>query len=103
MKFRSTLFLITIQVEIMFVQVLKDRRIDLLFRVTEGDGYPELTATQLNRGLSIAERNRLFRTFVRNTFNHHLQEIYLSVAKEYTDWENPSQNPLQVKQSLSIY
>ena len=41
-------------------------------------------------------RNRLLRTYVRNTYHHHLQEIFLAIAKEYTDWASPQQHPMQV-------
>ena len=70
--------------------------------VTEGDAYPELSHRQASEGISIKERNRIFRTFVRNSYHHHLQEIYLAMAKEYTDWGNPSQHPIEVNNIRSL-
>ena len=78
-------------------QSLKGRKINIMYGITEADGYPELTAEQIREGLNMQERNRIFRTFVRNTYHHHLQEIYLAITKEYTDWGNPAQHPIQVR------
>lgn len=33
---------------------------------------------------------------VRNVFTFHLQEIYLTILNEYTDWLHPEQHPLNI-------
>ncbi|XP_045611935.1 neuroligin-4, X-linked [Procambarus clarkii] len=78
-------------------RVLEGRQMSVLFGVTEADGYPELNSKQATDGLDVQERNRLLRTYVRNIYHHHLQEIYLAITKEYTDWGNPAQHPVQVR------
>ncbi|XP_064108362.1 neuroligin-1-like [Macrobrachium nipponense] len=77
--------------------VLDGRELDVVFGVAAGDGYLELNRQQVLEGLDVPERNRLLRTYVRNNYHHHLQEIYLAITKEYTDWSNPSQHPVQVR------
>lgn len=68
-----------------------------MFGVTEYDGFHELNEDQVRQGLDSKARNRLLRTYVRNVYHHHLQEIYLAITKEYTDWGNPSQHPEKVR------
>ncbi|XP_076056324.1 neuroligin-3-like [Oratosquilla oratoria] len=76
---------------------LQDRQLQIMMGVTEADSFPELTARQEDEGMEVEERNRVLRTFVRNTYDHHLQEIYLTIAKEYTDWSNPVQHPMGLR------
>ncbi|ROT65219.1 putative neuroligin-4, X-linked-like [Penaeus vannamei] len=78
-------------------QVLKGRQLSVMFGVTEADGYNDLSRKQAEEGLDVQERNRMLRTYVRNNYHHHLQEIYLAITKEYTDWSNPAQHPVQVR------
>ena len=73
-----------------------------MFGVTEADGFPQLNREQVKQGLDVAARNRLFRTYVRNVYHHHLQEIYLAITKEYTDWGNPAQHPYVVSQEEGV-
>ncbi|KAK7071526.1 hypothetical protein SK128_005954 [Halocaridina rubra] len=77
--------------------VLVGRQLDVIFGVTAADGYTELSKKQAMEGLDVPERNKLLRTYVRNNYHHHLQEIYLAITKEYTDWGNPAQHPVQVR------
>ncbi|XP_063609414.1 neuroligin 4-like [Penaeus indicus] len=76
-------------------RVLKGRQLSVMFGVTEADGYNDLSRKQAEEGLDVQERNRMLRTYVRNNYHHHLQEIYLAITKEYTDWSNPAQHPVQ--------
>nr|XP_027228657.1 neuroligin-4, X-linked-like [Penaeus vannamei] len=78
-------------------RVLKGRQLSVMFGVTEADGYNDLSRKQAEEGLDVQERNRMLRTYVRNNYHHHLQEIYLAITKEYTDWSNPAQHPVQVR------
>lgn len=78
-------------------RVLEKRGLSVMFGVTEADGYPQLNPEQVQQGLDVSARNRLFRTYVRNVYHHHLQEIYLAITKEYTDWGNPAQHPYVVR------
>lgn len=47
-------------------------------------------------GIDSIKRDRIFRTLVRNVFTFHLQEIYLTILNEYTDWLHPEQHPLNI-------
>ena len=61
-------------------------RYDLLFGVTQADSFFALSAEDNQYGMEVDRRNRLLRTFVRNTYQFHLQEILATVVNEYTDW-----------------
>lgn len=56
-------------------------------------------STNLNRqyGLEEDQRNRLLRTFIRNAFTFHLNEIFSAVRNEYTDWDKPIQHPINIR------
>ncbi|GIX81792.1 neuroligin-1 [Caerostris extrusa] len=47
-------------------------------------------------GIEEDRRDRLLRTLVRNLYNYHLQEIFLTVVNEYTDWSKPDQHPINI-------
>lgn len=51
----------------------------------------------LQYGLEEEQRNRLLRTFVRNAFSFHLNEIFSAVRNEYTDWDKPIQHPINIR------
>ncbi|CAL4118574.1 unnamed protein product, partial [Meganyctiphanes norvegica] len=71
--------------------------IPVVFGVPEDEGLRHLTRRQLAVGVSIEGRDRIFRTFVRNNYRAHHQEIYLSILKEYSDWANPQSHPIKVR------
>ncbi|CAL4120502.1 unnamed protein product, partial [Meganyctiphanes norvegica] len=76
--------------------ILPGRNLSLLFGLSASDGLHELGDLSLTQGLTLQERNRILRTLVRNTYRRHLQEIYLAVTKEYTDWANGHRLPHKV-------
>lgn len=43
------------------------------------------------------QRNRVLRTFVRNAYVFHLNEIFSTVRNEYTDWEKPVAHPINLR------
>uniref|UniRef100_A0A182MPG3 Carboxylesterase type B domain-containing protein n=1 Tax=Anopheles culicifacies TaxID=139723 RepID=A0A182MPG3_9DIPT len=49
---------------------------DVLFGLTTYESYLELTAADLEFGFNETKRDRILRTFVRNTYRFHLNEIY---------------------------
>lgn len=89
---------------------------EIIFGVTSLESYLDLSAQDLEFGFNETRRDRILRTYVRNNFNYHLNEIYaalkvnykqiynklnelqysitLCVQNEYTDWERPPRNPL---------
>lgn len=70
---------------------------DLLFGLTTTESYLDLSAQDLEFGFNESRRDRILRTFVRNAYIYHLNEIFSTLKNEYTDWERPVQNPLNVR------
>ncbi|XP_048520647.1 neuroligin-1-like [Dendroctonus ponderosae] len=70
---------------------------DLLFSLTNTESYLDLNAQDLEFGFNETKRDRILRTYVRNSYYFHLNEIFSTLKNEYTDWERPSQNPLSVR------
>ncbi|KDR15094.1 Neuroligin-1 [Zootermopsis nevadensis] len=70
---------------------------DLLFGLTTTESYLDLSAQDLEFGFDESRRDRILRTFVRNAYIYHLNEIFSTLKNEYTDWERPVQNPLSVR------
>lgn len=72
-------------------------RYDLLFGVTQAESYFTLSADDNQYGMEVDRRNRLLRTFVRNTYQFHLQEILATIINEYTDWEKSVLHPVNIR------
>ncbi|KAJ1520059.1 hypothetical protein ONE63_004286 [Megalurothrips usitatus] len=70
---------------------------DLLFGLTTTESYLDLSAQDLEFGFNETRRDRILRTYVRNAYLYHLNEIFATLKNEYTDWERPVQNPLSVR------
>ncbi|KAJ2953553.1 hypothetical protein O0L34_g1155 [Tuta absoluta] len=70
---------------------------ELLFGLTTTESYLEFNAQDLEFGFNESRRDRILRTFVRNAYYYHLNEIYSTLKNEYTDWDKPVQNPLSVR------
>ncbi|XP_044750776.1 neuroligin-1-like [Coccinella septempunctata] len=70
---------------------------DLILSLTSTESYLDLSAQDLEFGFNESRRDRILRTFVRNSYYYHLNEIFSTLKNEYTDWERPTQNPLSVR------
>jgi neuroligin len=70
---------------------------DLLFGLTTTESYLDLSAQDLEFGFNESRKDRILRTYVRNAYIFHLNEIFSTLKNEYTDWERPVQNPLNVR------
>uniref|UniRef100_A0A182T5S9 Uncharacterized protein n=1 Tax=Anopheles maculatus TaxID=74869 RepID=A0A182T5S9_9DIPT len=57
---------------------------DVLFGLTTYESYLELTAADLEFGFNETKRDRILRTFVRNTYRYHLNEIYSALKVRQT-------------------
>uniref|UniRef100_A0A1B0DIG6 Carboxylesterase type B domain-containing protein n=1 Tax=Phlebotomus papatasi TaxID=29031 RepID=A0A1B0DIG6_PHLPP len=66
---------------------------ELLFGLTSIESYLDLSAQDLEFGFNETRRDRILRTYVRNIYHYHLNEIYSALKNEYTDWERPPRNP----------
>ncbi|KAG8196300.1 hypothetical protein JTE90_023852 [Oedothorax gibbosus] len=69
---------------------------DLMFGVTRVESYQYVTEQEEKNGLKIERRDKLLRTLVRNIFNYHLQEIFLTIVNEYTDWTRAVQHDINI-------
>ncbi|RWS23587.1 Neuroligin-4: X-linked-like protein [Leptotrombidium deliense] len=74
---------------------------DLMFGITKAEAYNYFTTYDERHGIDANRRDRILRTLVRNLFNFHLQEIFLTIANEYTDWSRPTINALSIFESVS--
>lgn len=61
------------------------------------ESYLDLSAQDLEFGFNETRRDRILRTYVRNAYYFHLNEIFSTLKNEYTDWDRPVQNPLNVR------
>lgn len=55
---------------------------ELLFGLTTTESYLDLSAQDLEFGFNETRRDRILRTYVRNVYHYHLNEIY-SALKVY--------------------
>lgn len=53
----------------------------------------------LQSGFEGDRRDRILRTYIRNTYNYHLSEIFFTVVNEYTDWERTVLHPINTRDS----
>ncbi|XP_054286780.1 neuroligin-1-like [Macrosteles quadrilineatus] len=72
----------------------------LMVGVASTESYLELNNHQVQEGVEEDQRNRILRTFVRNTFVYHLNELFSTVRNEYTDWDKPIIHPINLRDSL---
>lgn len=73
------------------------REYDLLFGVVPHEAFDLFTADDIDRGFDLERRDRIFRTMVRNAYDYHLNEVFISLVNEYTDWEQPDPQPYEIR------
>ncbi|XP_073986910.1 neuroligin-4, X-linked-like isoform X3 [Rhodnius prolixus] len=71
----------------------------LLLGTTSTESYLDLNNQDIQYGIEEDQRNRVLRTYVRNAYVYHLNEIFSTVRNEYTDWEKPIQHPINLRDS----
>ncbi|XP_047496487.1 neuroligin-1-like [Penaeus chinensis] len=69
----------------------------LIFGVTPSDAFFIFNDDDVKFGLETDKRNKILRSFIRNTYNYHLTEIMATVINEYTDWERPVRHPISTR------
>ncbi|XP_037076421.1 neuroligin-4, Y-linked-like [Pollicipes pollicipes] len=62
---------------------------DLMFGVAERDAFTLLSDEDVRGGVDAARRDRLLRTFVRNSYCYSNVEIFYSIINAYTNWSSP--------------
>ncbi|RZF32114.1 hypothetical protein LSTR_LSTR003977 [Laodelphax striatellus] len=70
---------------------------DLLLGTTTTESYLDFSAHDIEFGFEEDQRNRILRTYVRNAYIYHLNEIFSTVRNEYTDWEKPIVHPINIR------
>lgn len=69
----------------------------LMLGMTTMESYNDFSSTDIQYGLEEDQRNKVMRTFVRNAFTFHLNEIFSAIRNEYTDWDKPIQHPINIR------
>ncbi|XP_018325861.1 neuroligin-1-like [Agrilus planipennis] len=72
---------------------------DLMLGTVTTESYNDFSAQDIQYGFEEEERNRVLRTYIRNAYVYHLNEIFSAVRNEYTDWDKPIQHPINIRDS----
>ncbi|XP_026677710.1 neuroligin-4, X-linked-like [Diaphorina citri] len=59
----------------------------LMAGVVTTESYLNFNANDIQYGFEEDQRNRVLRTYVRNAYVYHLNEIFSTIRNEYTDWD----------------
>ncbi|XP_075150944.1 neuroligin 4 [Haematobia irritans] len=70
---------------------------DVLFGVVTGESIWRFSAHDIQNGFEGERRDKIIRTYVRNAYNYHLNEIFFTIVNEYTDWDRASQHPINTR------
>ncbi|KAJ0181523.1 hypothetical protein K1T71_002245 [Dendrolimus kikuchii] len=65
--------------------------------VTTTESYQFFSEDDIRHGFEEEHRNRILRTYVRNVYRYHRNEIFAAIRNEYTDWEKPIQHPINIR------
>ncbi|PSN41628.1 hypothetical protein C0J52_17766 [Blattella germanica] len=72
---------------------------ELMLGTTTTESYLDFNAADIQYGFEEDQRNRVLRTYIRNAYVYHLNEIFSTVRNEYTDWDKPIQHPINIRDS----
>ncbi|XP_063358890.1 neuroligin-1-like isoform X1 [Cydia amplana] len=65
--------------------------------VSTTESYQFFSEDDIRHGFEEDHRNRILRTYVRNVYRYHRNEIFAAIRNEYTDWEKPIQHPINIR------
>ncbi|XP_046961714.1 neuroligin-1-like [Vanessa cardui] len=65
--------------------------------VTTTESYQYFSEDDVRHGFEEEHRSRVLRTYVRNVYRYHRNEIFAAIRNEYTDWEKPIQHPINIR------
>ncbi|CAG9784761.1 unnamed protein product [Diatraea saccharalis] len=65
--------------------------------VATTESYQFFSEDDVRHGFEEEHRNRILRTYVRNVYRYHRNEIFAAIRNEYTDWEKPIQHPINIR------
>ncbi|XP_057662590.1 neuroligin-4, X-linked-like isoform X1 [Diorhabda carinulata] len=72
---------------------------EVMLGTTTTESYSDFSANDIQYGFEEDQRNRVLRTYIRNAYVYHLNEIFSAVKNEYTDWDKPIQHPINIRDS----
>lgn len=72
---------------------------EVILGTSTTESYLDFNADEIQYGFEEDQRNRVLRTYVRNTYVYHLNEIFSTVRNEYTDWDKPILHPINIRDS----
>lgn len=72
---------------------------ELVLGAATTESYLDFNAADIQYGFEEDQRNRILRTYVRNAYVYHLNEIFSTVRNEYTDWDKPILHPINIRDS----
>lgn len=72
---------------------------EVMLGITTTESYADFNANDIQYGFEEDQRNRVLRTYIRNTYVYHLNEIFSAVRNEYTDWDKPIPHPINIRDS----
>uniref|UniRef100_A0A0P6GKJ8 Neuroligin-4, Y-linked n=1 Tax=Daphnia magna TaxID=35525 RepID=A0A0P6GKJ8_9CRUS len=75
-------------------------RYDVMYGVTQSESFHLLNAATLQFGLTETERNRIIRTYVRNSYASNIDQVTAAILNEYTDWKNPVRDTEEYRDSI---
>ena len=74
---------------------------DLLFGVSRVESQ-SFNAKEETSGIDLNKRKKVLRTLIRNCYSYRLQEIFLAVSNEYTDWTHANpQSPISLMETTA--
>ncbi|KAJ0181477.1 hypothetical protein K1T71_003562 [Dendrolimus kikuchii] len=79
---------------------LFQNKYDLLFGVVTCEALWKFSAHDVQSGIEPDKRDRMLRTYVRNSYTYHLSEIFYTIVNEYTDWERTVENPINTRDAM---
>ncbi|KMQ93260.1 neuroligin 5 [Lasius niger] len=74
-------------------------KVPLILGVSTTESNLDFNANDIQYGFEEDHRNRILRTFIRNAYVYHLNEIFSAVRNEYTDWDKPVLHPIIIRDS----
>ncbi|XP_006561626.1 neuroligin 5 isoform X1 [Apis mellifera] len=74
-------------------------KVPLILGVSTTESNLDFNENDIQYGFEEDHRNRILRTFIRNAYVYHLNEIFSAVRNEYTDWDKPILHPIIIRDS----
>lgn len=72
---------------------------EMMLGATTTESYSDFNANDIQYGFEEEQKNKVLRTYIRNAYVFHLNEIFSAVRNEYTDWDKPIQHPINIRDS----